>query len=286
MNLASCCVAFSLALASAPSSGLRYGFGTLIVVVLSKDEVAIATDSRVTTVGGTEPRIVDGQEKVHAVAPHVVFFGTGIDRIYDKSGRTSIGLVEVAERVGATNPGEDIQSLAHRFAEATERDIRRIVTPADLSVIAERVRVLGLPNMFEVTFAGMDPNGSMACLTVRCKWVDNQLRWDYELEVGRADQQVFFFGESQALREAVNNPSSPLGQQGIFRRWLAAYRGNRWLDGPTVAEALLALGIAYLPPSLRTHVGYPLYVYRMDSHGVRRLRVVPAGAACSLPPGD
>ena len=253
--------------------------GTLFVIVLEADKITIASDSRTVTLRG-EYR--NGIEKVKKLDGSIAFLLTGFSTVtYEKRGeKHSFDLYEIAEDITGelrqSGKALELNKLADSFASVANKRVRDAASNLGIQLFQRRTPDGGF---LDATFAGLDTDGTFKVVTVHFKFIEvertnrtieGRLRIDIsENRAVQGRQEFIFLGHSQAIREAISNPQSPLHNLPVVQ----AVASPGLVDPVAAAESLVDLGIRYALPESKSYLGFPVYVHVIDKpNGLRQLK--------------
>jgi hypothetical protein len=267
-------------------------YATLYVIVVGRQQIAIAADSRLVTVTGTQIAAADGIRKVIALGSRIAFMSAGVGQIWTRNLTIApdqvakecySSMVKHGDRVG-------IGQLADAFGQTiTER--LDLLSASGKAQIGSVVQQPGSQNnqLMESTFVGVNRDGQLLIETINVyllppSTATEKAKFAWTRHETPGDRpNVIFSGEVDVLRSAFKNDASPIAQLSSFQAWWQAFREGRPVNAAQTAEALVDLAIKYSPPDDH-RLGYPIFVYTLDAqNGLTKFRTVPKGKAAVLP---
>jgi hypothetical protein len=266
---------------------------TLYVIVLDKQEIAIASDGSRTIYTSGEPLPVSKTtEKVTKLGPKLAFMCSGLVEI--ETATVDIRPSEIARTVYVKHaavgaPLFAISELANEFGKAIADQLNELSPEGRSQIIALKGQFEGqTPQIFECMFAGVDADGALKIETVDVYPLDSHagvLHFAFHSEeaVGSESPRLILSGQVVVLQSGFQDPQSPIALLPAFRAWAEAFQ-TRHMDSARTAEALLALAIKYPPSGVKQRLGYPIHVYVINANeGFKKLKTVSEGHAASLP---
>jgi hypothetical protein len=270
------------------------GHATLYVIVLNKQGIAIASDSRHITLEGGTFKTLDGVEKVVALGANMAFMSSGLTEISFATSEIQpshlvqtcyADLLKGAQQVSITD-------LATAYAKLTTQQLNRL-SDSEKAAVNSLVQQLGSQNnqVMESIITGIDLNGSPKVETVDFYLArpspayPDILRFEWNLDEAIATEgpRVILSGEVGVLRSAFQDGATPITELPSVKAWSDAMHEGKQVNAAQTAEALLNLAIRYSPPD-QTRLGYPIFVYTLEgSSGLKKIRTVPKGKAVDLP---
>jgi len=270
------------------------GHATLYVIVLNRQGIAIASDSRHITLEGGKFKTSDGVEKLVSLGANMAFMSSGLTEI---AGATSqiqpshlvqtcyADLLKGAQQV-------PIRDLATAYAKLTTQQLNRL-SDSEKAAVDSLVRQFGSQNnhVMESIITGIDLNGNPKVETVDFYLsrpfpiYPDVLRFEWNLDeaIPTERPRVILSGEVGVLRGAFQDGATPISELPSVKAWSDAMHEGRQVNAAQTAEALLNLAIKYSPPD-QTRLGYPIFVYTLDGGGgLKKIRTVPKGKAVDLP---
>jgi hypothetical protein len=271
------------------------GHATLYVIVLDKQGITIASDSRRITITGQEIKTSDGFEKVIALGPKLAFMSSGLTEI--AIGTSVVRASQLVRKSYAESLRRDqnvsVKALAVTFGRLTTKRLNEMSC-------SQKARVAFLLRSFfraqdnqvmEAIIAGLEGDGGFKAETVdfylspRVSSSLEALQFEWTVHEAIADDnpRVILSGEVSVLQSALQDGAPPIGHLPSFEAWWQALHQPKHLDASDTAEALLNLAIKY-PPQNQPRLGYPIFVYTLNAQdGLRRVRIVPEGKSVDLP---
>jgi hypothetical protein len=281
-------VAVALLLVAYPISS----HATLYVIVVGRQQIAIASDSRLVTLNGSQIAAADGIQKVISLGNRIAFMTTGVGEISTR--RVTITPDQVARECYSSmvknGRRAGIGQLADAFGQTITERLDRLSAPAKAQ-IDSMVQQFGSQDneVMESTFVGVNDNGQLLIETVNVylfppSSATEKAKFEWTRHETPGDRpNIILSGEVGVLRSAFENAASPIAQLSSFQTWWQAFRDGRPVNAAQTAEALVNLAIKYSPPD-QARLGYPIFVYTVDAHnGLTKLRTVPKGKAAVLP---
>ncbi len=270
------------------------GHATLYVIVLNRQGIAIASDSRHITLEGGKFETSDNVEKVFSLGSNMAFMSSGLTEI---SGATSeiqpsqlvqtcyADLFKGVQRVS-------IKDLATAYAKLTTEQLNRL-SDSEKAAVNSLVRQFGSPNnqVMESIITGIDLDGNPKVETIDfylsrpSPAYPDVLRFEWNVDEAIATEasRVILSGEVGVLRSAFQDGATPISELPSVKAWSDAMHEGRQVNAAQTAEALLNLAIKYSPPD-QTRLGYPIFVYTLDGgSGLKKIKTVPKGKAVDLP---
>jgi hypothetical protein len=270
------------------------GHATLYVIVLNRQGIAIASDSRHITLEGGKFKTSDGVEKLVSLGANMAFMSSGLTEI---SGATSeiqpsqlvqtcyTDLLKGAQRVS-------IRDLATSYAKLTTEQLNQL-SDSEKAAVDSLVRQFGSPNnqVMESIITGIDLDGNPKVETVDFYLsrpfpiYPDVLRFEWNVDEAMATEapRVILSGEVGLLRSAFEDGATPISELPSVKAWSESMHEGKQVNAAQTAEALLNLAIKY-SPSDQTRLGYPIFVYTLDGgSGLKKIKTVPRGKAVDLP---
>jgi hypothetical protein len=270
------------------------GHATLYVIVLDRQGITIASDSRRITVTAQEIRSSDGLEKVIPLGPKLAFMSSGLTEI--SIGTTVVRPSQLVRKSYAEllrrYQNVSVKDLAISFGRLTAKRLHEMSCPQKARV-SLLLQTLGAPDnqVMEAIIAGLEGAANFKVETIdfylsrmALSSVEVlQFDWTIHESVPDDNPRVILSGEISVLKSAFQDGASPIGHLPSFTAWWQALQQGKHLDATATAEALLNLAIQYSSPN-QTRLGYPIFVYTLNAQdGLRRLRIVPEGRSVDLP---
>ena len=266
---------------------------TLYVIVLDKQEIAIASDgSRTIYTSGELLPVSKTTEKVTKLGSKLGFMCSGLVEI--ETAAFDIRPSEIARAVyvkhaAAGAPLFAISELGNEFGKTIADQLDKLSPEGRSQILALKRQFDGqAPQIFECIFAGVDLDGVLNVETVDVYPLDSHaavLHFAFHSEeaVGSESPRLILSGQVVALQSGFQDPQSPIALLPAFRAWAGAFQ-TRHMDSARTAEALLALAIKYPPLGVKQRLGYPIHVYVINlNEGFKKLKTVREGYAASLP---
>ncbi len=266
---------------------------TLYVIVLDKQEIAIASDgSRTIYTRGELLPVSKTVEKVTKLGSKLAFMCSGLVEI--ETATVDIRPSKIARNVylkhtAVAAPLFAISELANEFGKTIADQLDELSPEGRSQILALKGRFEGqAPQIFECMFAGVDADGALKIETVDVYPLDShaavlQFAFHSEEAVGSESPRLILSGQVVALQSGFRDPQSPIALLPAFRAWARAFQ-TRNMDPARTAEALLALAIKYPPLGVKQRLGYPIHVYVINpSQGFKKVKTVREGHAASLP---
>jgi hypothetical protein len=266
---------------------------TLYVIVLDKQEIAIASDGKRTFyLRGELSPVFKTTEKVTKLGPKLAFMCSGLVEIETLT--VAIRPSEIARAAYMKHAGVGdslfaISELANEFGKTIADQLDELSPEGRNQILALKGLFDGqAPQIFECMFAGVDGDGALKIETVDVYPLDSHaavLHFAFHSEeaVGSESPRLILSGQVVALQSGFQDPQSPIALLPAFRAWTEAFQ-KRHIDSARTAEALLALAIKYPPLGVKQRLGYPIHVYVINSNeGFKKLKTVCEGHAASLP---
>lgn len=267
---------------------------TLYVIVLTRREIAIASDSRHITLEGGKFKTSDGVEKLVSLGANMAFMSSGLTEI---SGATSeiqpfqliracyADLLKGAQRVS-------IRDLATGYAKLTTEQLNRL-SNSEKAAVDSLVRQLGSQNnqVMESIIMGIDLDRSPKVETIDFYLsrpfpaYPDVLRFESNVDEAIATEvpRVILSGEVGVLRSAFQDGGTPINELPSVKAWSDAMHEGRQVNAAQTAEGSLNLAIEYSPPD-QSRLGYPIFVYTLDERsGLKKIKTVSKGKAVDLP---
>lgn len=271
------------------TSGFQIQRGTLVVIVLETNQAAIAIDSRVTSnrIGRTNS-VEDGVKKVIPLSRNVAFLATGAGTFITHDITNSLD--EIARMLAADwkkdNREIRVEALAHEFKAWTADQLSRL-TIADIGFLHGLAAKGGGSNVFQAVFLGMETNAGVRVFEVTCSAIvqtnggkmDARLSFGVTEEKANGKQRIFFLGSNKVFGDGMNDRSAPLAPL------MKELRTSKLLPEPTAAS-LLAAGLREYGDGPESPVGYPIFVYALDSDGFRQTRKLAKGESVTFIPSE
>ncbi len=265
---------------------------TLYVIVLDKGEIAIASDGKWLTVSGDKSAAVSHlQEKIVRLGPRLAFMCSGLTEIDTATVKIhaadlakeldSVHGAQVFEHTMAVLAGAFGRSMSERLNQLSPEQKNRILS------VRQQFSTSGR-ELMECIFAGRDADNELKTETVDVypDWSAAQTQsfaYHVDESIGGDSPHLILSGEVTTLKAGFEDPQSPLGSLPSFQKWARAFQSHR-MNSEATAEALVDLAIKYSPHGSTALLGYPIYVYRLDTTGIlKRIRVVSRGHAVPLP---
>ncbi len=273
-----------------PSPDFYFHHGTLAVVLMEPDQIVIAIDSRATANRvGRANSVEDGVEKVLSLSPHVAFFFTGAGLFASRSVTNALGDIAKSVAAGWRQSQRRIQlePFAHDFEARVAKDLSRL-TLGDIHHLHLTGLKTGSSNVFQAYLAGQDADAAFKVFRVSCFTLvatngnrfDARLAFDVSEQKREGRQWLLFLGAANIFGEGMSNPEAPLAP---LMKQLKTGRGL--LAEPTAA-ALLAAGVREYGDGPQSLVGYPLFVYAIDTNGFRLTRKIQKAERVTFDPAD
>jgi hypothetical protein len=266
---------------------------TLYVIVVGRQQIAIASDSRLVTLTGTQIATADGIQKVISLGNKIAFMSAGVGEVSTRN--LTITPDQVAKECYASwvknGRGVGIGHLADAFGQTITERLNRLSGSGIAQIASAIAQQLGPQDnqVLESTFAGVNDDGRLLIETVNVNLIASpsateNAKFEWTRHEAPGDRpNIIFSGEVGVLRSAFENPASPIAQLSSFQTWWRAFREGRPGNAAQSAEALVNLAIKYSPPD-QARLGYPIFVYTLDAkNGLTKLRTVPKGKAAVLP---
>jgi hypothetical protein len=266
---------------------------TLYVIILDKQEIAIASDgSRTIYTGGELLPVSKTTEKVTKLGSKLAFMCSGLVEI--ETATVDIRPSEIARIVYVKHAAAgaslfSMSELANEFGKTIADQLDELSPEGRSQILALKGKFeRQAPQIFECMFAGVDADDALKIETIDVYPLDNHaavLHFAFHSEeaVGAESPRLILSGQVVALQSGFQDPQSPIALLPAFRAWVGAFRTRR-LDSARTAEALLALAIKYPPLGVKQRLGYPIHVYIINpTEGFKRLKTVREGHAASLP---
>jgi len=267
--------------------------GTLYVIILDRQEIAIASDGRRTFyVRGELSSVSKTTEKVTKLGSKLAFMCSGLVEI--ATATVTIRPSEIARAVYVKHAAEgapplSMSELGNEFGKTITDKLDELSPEGrnQMLVLKEQLDEQAR-QIFECILAGVDSDGGLKTETVDVFPSDASgavLHFAYHSEeaVGAESPRIILSGQVVALQSGFQDPQSSIAAVPAFRAWVEAFQQRR-LDSPRTAEALLALSIKYPPSGVKQRLGYPIYVYIINAkEGFKKLKIVHEGNAASLP---
>jgi hypothetical protein len=270
------------------------GQATLYVIVLNRQGIAIASDSRRMMLEGGQIKTLDGVEKVIALGTRVAFMSSGLTEISTATStirpsqlvRTCYAnLLKGGRRVS-------IKDLSTAYAKLATEHLNRL-SDSEKAAVASLVREFGSQNnqVMESIITGIDIDGSPRVETIDFYLSRPSLthagvlRFEWSIDEAMATEvpRVILSGEVGVLRSAFQDGATPISELPSVQACSQAMHEGKQVNAAQSAEALLNLAIEYSPPG-QTRLGYPIFVYTLNQgSGLRKIRTVPKGKAVDLP---
>jgi 20S proteasome alpha/beta subunit len=263
--------------------------GTLAVAIIESNHIVIAIDSRITTYRfGRGNLVQDNVEKVISLSPKIVFFFTGAGLFASPDSTNSLN--EIAQTLASEWKRQKREIQLERFA--SEFKVRTATALSALSLTTlYSLHLHALKNngsnVFQAVMGGKDADDSFKLFRVTGNAIAEtnhglvSVRLAYELmEEKRTGTQFVLYGVTRPLWQGANDPGSPLAP--MFRQLKSS---TRLLPEP-VAARLVDAGIRELGDDPDSPVGYPIFVYVLDSDGCRMTRKVKKGDGVTFNPAD
>lgn len=271
------------------------GHATLYVLVLDKQGITIASDSRRITIALQEIKASDGFEKVIPLGSKLAFMTSGLTEM--AIGTSDVRPAQQVRKAYAELLRRDenfsVRDLAVSFGRLTTKRLNEMSCSQKARVASLLRSLFGAQDnqVTEAMIAGLEGDGSFKVETVdfylspRTRQTLEGFQFDWTLHEAIADgsPRVILSGEIGVLKGALQNGAPPIGSLPSFAAWWQALHQGKQLDAAATAEALLNLAIKY-SPAKEGRLGYPIFVYTLNARdGFRRLRIVPEGKSVALP---
>jgi hypothetical protein len=266
---------------------------TLYVLVVGRGQIAIAADSRLVTVTGTQIATADGIQKVISLGSKIAFMSAGVGEI--STGNVTIMPGPVAKECYSSmaKNGRRVRiiELADTFGKTITDRLDRLSASAKAQIYSSIVQQFGSQDnqVMESTFVGVNDAGQLLIETLNVRLVppssaNENAKFEWTRHETPGDRpNIILSGEVGVLRNAFENAESPIAQLSSFQAWRQAFTEGRPVSAAQTAEALVNLAIKYSPPD-QAKLGYPIFVYTLDAqNGLTKLRTVPKGKAAVLP---
>ena len=266
---------------------------TLYVIILDRQEIAIASDGQRTIfLHGKISPASQTTEKVTRLNTKLAFMCSGLVEITTPT--VDIRLSEIARTVSLKPTPEgappfSMNELANQFGKTIGDRLEELSPEGRNQMLALRQQLGGeTSQIFECMFAGVDADGTLKTETVDVftSSVDHgvpHFAYHSEEAVGSESPRIILSGEVAGLQTGFQDPQSPIAGLAEFRAWAEAFQRRR-LDSSRTAEALLALAIKYPQQGAKQRLGYPIHVYLVNrEEGFKKLKTVPEGRALGLP---
>ncbi len=266
---------------------------TLYVIILDKQEIAIASDgSRTIYTSGQLLPVSKTTEKVTKLGSTLAFMCSGLVDI--ETATAVIRPSETARTVYVKHAAEGaplfaMSELANEFGKTIVDQLDELSPEGRSQILALKGQFEGqAPQIFECMFAGVDADGALKIETVDVYPLDSHaavLHFAFHSEeaVATESPRLILSGQVVALQSGFQDPQSPIALLPAFRAWAGAFQ-TRHMDLARTAEALLALAIKYPPLGVKQRLGYPIHVYVINpNEGFKKLKTVREGHAASLP---
>ncbi len=270
------------------------GHATLYVIVLNRQGIAIAADSRHITLEGKKITTSDGVEKLVSLGGRVAFLSSGLTEISAVSSQIRPAQIVRVCYADWIKGGHrvSIKELAAAYAKLTTEQLNRL-SDSEKAAVEPLVRQFGSQNnqVMETIIAGIDVDGNPKVETIDFYLsrpfpvYPEVLRFEWNLDEAIAIEvpRVILSGEVGVLRSAFQDGAAPISELPSVKAWSDAMHEGRQVDAAQTAEALMNLAIVYSPPD-QTRLGYPIFVYTLDARsGLKKIKTVPKGKAVNLP---
>jgi len=270
------------------------GHATLYVIVLNRQEIVIASDSRHITLEGGKLKTSDGVEKVVSLGANMAFMSSGLTEILGATSEIQpchlvqmcyADLIKRTQRVS-------IRDLATAYGKLTTEQLNRL-SDSEKAAVDSLVRQFGSQNnrVMESIITGIDLDGSPKVETIDFYLsrpfpvYPDILRFEWNVDEAIATEvpRVILSGEVGVLRSAFQDGAAPISELPSVKAWSDAMHEGRRVNAAQTAEGLLNLAIEYSPPD-QTRLGYPIFVYTLDGRsGLKKIKTVARGKAVDLP---
>lgn len=271
------------------------GDATLYVLVLDKQGITIASDSRRITIALQEIKASNGVEKVIPLGSKLAFMSSGLTEI--AIGASDVRPAQLVRKAYTELLRRDehfsVRDLAVSFGRLATKRLNEMSCTQKIRVGSLLRSLFGAQDnqVMEAMIAGLEGDGSFKVETVdfylspRLIETLEGFQFDWTLHEAIADDspRVILSGEIGVLKGALQKGAPPIGSLPSFAAWWQALHQGKQLDAAATAEALLNLAIKY-SPAKEGRLGYPIFVYTLNARdGFRRLRIVPEGKSVALP---
>jgi hypothetical protein len=269
---------------STPSSA------TLYVLVMDRQGISIAADSRHIVLERTTFRTRDGVEKVIPLGARLAFMSSGVTDINARTATINPALIISRLYTGFVRGqyGRSMHDLSRVYAATVTGHLNALTREERVAIAVLVGRMSERGHFLESIIAGLDSDGILKIETVDVylsgeKTQDPSFDSSITESVAAELPRVILSGEVSIIRSAFEDVSAPLSQLPSFQLWAEAMKDGKRVDPMKSAEGLLNLAIEY-SPAAQTRLGYPIFVYSLNPDtGLKRVRIVPRGKAVELP---
>jgi hypothetical protein len=264
------------------------------VIVLNKQGIAIASDSRHITLEGGKFKTSNGVEKVVSLGANMAFMSSGLTEISVATSEIQPSVIVQTCYADLLKGGQrvSIRDLATAYGKLTTEQLNRL-SDSEKTAVESLVRQFGSQNnqMMESIITGIDLDGDPKVETIDfylsrpSPAYPGVLRFEWNLDEAIATEasRVILSGEVSVLQSAFHDEATPITELSSVKAWLDAMHEGRQVNAAQTAEALLNLAIKYSPPD-QTRLGYPIFVYTLNGgNGLKKIKTVPKGKAVDLP---
>jgi hypothetical protein len=241
------------------------GRATLYVIVLNRQGIAIASDSRHITLEGGKFTTSDGVEKLVSLGANMAFVSSDLTEISTATAtarprqlvrKCYADLLKGAQRVSITD-------LTTAYAKLTTQQLNRL-SDSEKAAVNSLAQQLGAQNnqVMESIITGIGLDGSPKVETIDLYLsrpfpvYPDVLRfvWNVDEAIATEVPRVILSGEVGVLRSALQDGATPISELPSVKAWSDAMHEGRQVDAAQTAEALLNLAIKYSPPD-QTRLG-------------------------------
>jgi hypothetical protein len=252
----------------------------------------IASNSRRVTKDHGQKKTQNGVEKVVSLGPGLIFMTDGVSEITATG--PEIGPAQIVKTVvtSATSASRhpNMEGIAIQYGESLTRSFNSISSQARAQLPSELASLgNGGAQVLESIFVGRDLDGRLKIEMVDVLLQQNPASEDLQFVFTHSERiptehiGLILSGDVKPLQAGFESPNSPIGRLSTFQSWVAAVRAQQDLNKAQSAEALAGLSLKYKDPN-DSSVGYPIFVYAIDSQGVfKKLKTVTSANAASLP---
>jgi hypothetical protein len=280
------------AILTATLAGSTPCHATMFILLCDNTEIVIASDSRRITIDHGQKKTQNGVEKVVSLGPGLAFMTDGFSEITTTQSEIRPMQIARAAVASATRASRrpNMEEIAIQYGESLTESFSLLSdqSKAQLQSALASFGSGGGP-VLESIFAGRDSDGKLkiemvdVVLQGHSESESLQFVWTHSERIPTNDTDLILSGDVKSLQAGFESSSSPIGQLPSFQSWVAAIRAQQHLNKAQSAEALANLSLKYKDPN-DSSVGYPIFVYAIDSQGgFKKLKTVTMANAVNLP---